>query len=92
MTFFGTGCDGTGRTNGRKNIGTDRLFSENIILDGDEEVMNPHQSKYSISTFDISSMFSFKIHVGAERSMKNDSCENLEYVGIPASHSNIVQR
>ena len=32
VTFF---CDGTGRdvTNGRTDIGTDRLFSENIILD-----------------------------------------------------------
>ena len=29
-----TGRDGTdGRTNGRTDIGTDRLFSENIILD-----------------------------------------------------------
>ena len=35
VTFF---CDGTGRTHGRTDtwmdgIGTDRLFSENIILD-----------------------------------------------------------
>ena len=36
-TFLGVGRDGTGRTNkqtnGQTDIGTDRLFSENIILD-----------------------------------------------------------
>ena len=31
--FFGTGCDGTGRTVKQTDIGTDRLFSENITLD-----------------------------------------------------------
>ena len=35
VTFFcdGTGRDGTWRTDGQTDIGTDRLFSENIILD-----------------------------------------------------------
>ena len=34
VTFFVTGQDVTdGRTDGQTDIGTDRLFSENIILD-----------------------------------------------------------
>ena len=36
VTFFcdGTGRDGTGLMDKRTDTGTDRLFSENIILDG----------------------------------------------------------
>ena len=56
VTFF---CDGTGRdvtdgrTNGQTDIGTDRLFSENVILDYNNSLSLHFRLKYYLLSLEV---------------------------------------